>query len=484
MQLIKIVLASPSDLKEERTLITNMIERKDKVYKKNEITLDLRRWEDTTPGANKIGGQGTIDDDLGIAEADIFICLYCEKAGTIIEGLGETGTEHELNIAIESYLNKGKPDIKFLLKNTDKRDKKIDEIAKKVQPMALYKVFDTLDDLNGIIDQIITEECNKRMRRKQLPDPVKNVQIEVVNTTTKMIEAVGDNKTIFLNRGFYDLLDAKATETAFYEEVFDGRELIIKDVSDFKLVGNHSRLLVEPRYSTGITFRDCKNIQIEGITIGHTPHKGACVGAVLRFENCSNIQIVNAELFGCGTYGIESQDSNDIILSGSYIYDCSEGAVQLDSSNMQIINTDVSECKDIYGGLFKLYNIYLGMVNVYIHDNRTESNLFSLVDSNIYSEAVSVIRNTFSKLGMSEENIYLRDNIQINRFPVEIESMGKITRERFMEIQKYVEERADIYYLTFDNGNMLIRFMANSMERIKLLSEYCAGDRQLRMTYG
>lgn len=34
---------------------------KDKHFKRQGITLDLRRWEDTVPGASLIGGQGTID---------------------------------------------------------------------------------------------------------------------------------------------------------------------------------------------------------------------------------------------------------------------------------------------------------------------------------------------------------------------------------------------------------------------------------------
>ena len=77
MKSIRVVLASPSDLKEERTLITNIIKNTDNRFKRQGVTLDLRRWEDTVPGASPIGGQGTIDDDLEIKDADVFICLYC-----------------------------------------------------------------------------------------------------------------------------------------------------------------------------------------------------------------------------------------------------------------------------------------------------------------------------------------------------------------------------------------------------------------------
>ena len=137
MESIRIVLASPSDLTEERMLITNIVENTDKRFKRQEITLDLRRWEDTIPGANQIGGQGTIDDDLCIQSADIFICMYWKKAGTVIKELKETGTEHELNIALNSFLKTGKPDIKFFLKKVEDSErgkdyKEIERVAKKI----------------------------------------------------------------------------------------------------------------------------------------------------------------------------------------------------------------------------------------------------------------------------------------------------------------------------------------------------------------
>lgn len=163
MKSIRIVLASPSDLMEERTLITNIVKNTDNRFKRQGVTLDLRRWEDTVPGASPIGGQGTIDDDLGIKDADVFICLYWKKVGTIIEELNETGTEHELNVAIQSYKETGKPDIKFFLKkvNDDEKDesyRSIEEIAEKIQPLALYKEFETLDELKEVIDEILLSE--------------------------------------------------------------------------------------------------------------------------------------------------------------------------------------------------------------------------------------------------------------------------------------------------------------------------------------
>ncbi len=346
MEAIKIVLASPSDLSDERMLISNTVKRKDTLYKRKGLTLDLRRWEDTTPGSSKIGAQGIIDDDLDIKNADVFICMYWEKVGTVIDELGETGTEHELNVAIDSFNDTGKPDIKFLLKKSSSDNPEIKEIAKKVQPIALYRDFETVDELSAIIDQIITDACNKYI---EMDNALSVHSYKEVSTISEFADALGCSKTVIFHSGFYDLLCDKSNKFMHYEDVFDGVELIIDGVSDFAMIGNRTSLLVEPRYATAITFRNCDNLSISGFAIGHTPHKGYCSGGVLKFENCSNISLYNLELFGCGTYGIESNYSNNIYINGCRIFNCTYGALLFENSNSRISNSEIFECNNIYG---------------------------------------------------------------------------------------------------------------------------------------
>lgn len=76
---ITIVLASPSDLSEERKMIKNLVDSFNTTYMRNNICIDLRMWENSTPGMNINGPQGRIDDDLGIDEADLFICMYWKR---------------------------------------------------------------------------------------------------------------------------------------------------------------------------------------------------------------------------------------------------------------------------------------------------------------------------------------------------------------------------------------------------------------------
>ena len=75
MEKIQVVLASPSDLADERQMIKDLVNSLNPLYMKNGICIDLRMWENSTPGVNADGPQGLIDMDLEITNADLFVCI-------------------------------------------------------------------------------------------------------------------------------------------------------------------------------------------------------------------------------------------------------------------------------------------------------------------------------------------------------------------------------------------------------------------------
>ena len=75
MEKIQVVLASPSDLADERQMIKDLVNSLNPLYMKNGICIDLRMWENSTPGMNADGPQGLIDMDLEITNADLFVCI-------------------------------------------------------------------------------------------------------------------------------------------------------------------------------------------------------------------------------------------------------------------------------------------------------------------------------------------------------------------------------------------------------------------------
>ena len=180
------VLASPSDLGEERKMIKALIDSLNPLYMKYDICIDLRMWENVVPGMNADGPQGVIDIDLEIATADVFICLYWKRIGTLLPNENVAGTEHELNLALDSYHKRRKPDIKAFFKSYDSEDnddiKKIKEIARRLQPLGLYTPFKDISILKDTINKILQAEVMKKIQNRGAVTPVIHEYVEVSDT--------------------------------------------------------------------------------------------------------------------------------------------------------------------------------------------------------------------------------------------------------------------------------------------------------------
>jgi hypothetical protein len=111
-RVLRIVVASPSDVKAERDLLSNVIEELNRgVAADRGLRLELSRWEtDTYPGFHPEGPQGLIDPIIQITDCDLLIGIFWKKFGTPTAD-GQTGTEHEINLAINAWNEKGSPQI-------------------------------------------------------------------------------------------------------------------------------------------------------------------------------------------------------------------------------------------------------------------------------------------------------------------------------------------------------------------------------------
>lgn len=127
--------------------------------------------------------------------------------------------------------------------------------------------------------------------------------------------------------GEYADLDERSG--AMSGEVFDGRELLLKDISKLTIRGGFNcSIEVEPRYARVMRFVRCEDIVIDNLTIGHTP-EGYCEGSVLGFESCFKVNVWRSSLYGCGTYGIEARNCETLYVSASIIRDCSYGIMDI-----------------------------------------------------------------------------------------------------------------------------------------------------------
>jgi hypothetical protein len=112
VRILRIVVASPSDVQSERNVLPSVIEEVNLgVAADRGLHLVLSRWEiDTHPGFHTEGPQGLIDPILKITDCDLLIGIFWKRFGTPTPD-GKTGTEHEFGLAYEAWKEKGGPQI-------------------------------------------------------------------------------------------------------------------------------------------------------------------------------------------------------------------------------------------------------------------------------------------------------------------------------------------------------------------------------------
>ena len=155
-----------------------------------------------------------------------------------------------------------------------------------------------------------------------------------VSTVDELLAAISPNSVIILDSGSYDLTaagDYGRSESAWYTWVdcYDGYCLHILNVSGMQILGagkDETLITTTPRYAAIFSFENCYGLTLSGFTAGHSEAPGACTGNVLDFNYCSDINVEDCGLFGCGVLGIEANWCSSFAVRDSEIYDCSFGA--------------------------------------------------------------------------------------------------------------------------------------------------------------
>jgi hypothetical protein len=145
----------------------------------------------------------------------------------------------------------------------------------------------------------------------------------------ELAQAVGSDRLVVLAAGEYRVSEAAqvSNPAVSWEPVFDGLQLVITGVSRLTLRGAWgARLLTSPRYAYTLLFRDCHDLALEDLSLGHTEAE-ECVGGVLRLEGCSDVRIAGCELSGSGVVGLDLEGCTGIRVERSTIRDCTSGAL-------------------------------------------------------------------------------------------------------------------------------------------------------------
>lgn len=177
------------------------------------------------------------------------------------------------------------------------------------------------------------------------PDVVEAVHVDSVE---ELLAAIEPGAEIVIERGKYNLctfLDDypnvrdcdEWNESHDYVKlynVYDGVEIHITDADNLKISGvsenpAQTEIVTEPRYASVLYFYDCDNVELNGLTMGHT-ETGDCSGNVLDFETCNNITLKNMDLYGCGVNGIGcTEGTGDLYVYDSVIRDCEYGSIEI-----------------------------------------------------------------------------------------------------------------------------------------------------------
>ena len=216
----------------------------------------------------------------------------------------------------------------------------------------------------SIIEQANIALIKSEEKYQSLNSPEQNQIIEVSNEY-EFLSSLGSDRTIVIkenthlnfsnlltmpnilrdcNIGFTEYVDYNFfyhPNTILSEEVFDGRQLTMIGINNLKIVGEYSSsIVVDPRYAVTLNFLKCENLTIQNLTVGHT-ETGNCIGSVISLRNCKDVNILNCDLFGCGTWGIEAYNVTNLIMDSSIIRDCSQGIMVLNNvSSAYFIHSD------------------------------------------------------------------------------------------------------------------------------------------------
>ena len=113
------------------------------------------------------------------------------------------------------------------------------------------------------------------------------------------------------------------------ESVHNGRQLTLANLNDITIIGDYnSHIVVNPPYAFVLNFVNCKNIKIQNLTMGHT-EEGYCTGGVIGLKSCVKANISYCDLYGCGAYGLVSENCQNVGMYNTVIRDCSYGIMQL-----------------------------------------------------------------------------------------------------------------------------------------------------------
>ena len=166
VRLVKVFVASPSDVQEERKAIEPVIQEINQTLgRRVGLLLDLVKWETGTyPGISAGGPQGVIDTQLPVETFDVVIGVFWRRFGTPTPS-ADSGSISEIERACESALRRSKPHVMVYFSERPAVPRRVDEIdqlrkvvefREKVEKLGLCVPYTTVQEFSDQLRKHLT----------------------------------------------------------------------------------------------------------------------------------------------------------------------------------------------------------------------------------------------------------------------------------------------------------------------------------------
>lgn len=196
---------------------------------------------------------------------------------------------------------------------------------------------------------LVLSLCACGAKPAEAPGTPNTEDLVTVNTTEEFLAALGTCSAIVLAPGTYDLSSSVgygegASEYYHWELLWDNQyQLVLSNLCDTVIMGSgreETKIVTAPRTAAVIRLEGCANLELSGMTIGHTVMAEACEGPVIQAYQCSVLRLNDLGLFGCGTIGLDATVCSAVQMTGCRVYDCSGAGISMyDCSGALISDT-------------------------------------------------------------------------------------------------------------------------------------------------
>lgn len=338
---------------------------------------------------------------------------------------------------------------------------------------------------------IDTYSYDNRLLYKLDHEPVKEYDREIppiidktviVSDIFEFVSVIGSNRTIQLKPGVYDfnwLRDEAENPAVGWEnngkDYFRG--LTVRNVENLTIEALEEgtvEIAARDEDFFVMAFENCRNLTFKNLILGHgldTNYNG-CMAEVLHFSTCTDINLQNCTLYGCGTYGFTANACKGLSLTNSIIEECSLGAASVTASESILID----QCELRYNMGDSLLNFTdskrIQLNNTFVLNNQM-TKLINQVQSEIEMTNLTFRNNQFSQepeyngeQGSDDPGMNGAENWEENVRQVFMEYGVSLFSAAFRDEDGFMVFKADLPQKMIDEKETLQEFLSKIAREI------------------